>query len=144
MREDCLRDIHNIGAGYKRPKDYCRTEFNAPDASCITDIKNMKQSGHCYKCGGPHFQHNCTDNIKKTVGTTCRQNTHTKITMETTTKTTFATVNNNMLQTGILSFQAPQPIRSGIYLSASTDEIKCFLGKLGQKHSFKKKSGSQH
>ena len=45
MMEDSLKDIGNIGAGYKRTKGYCRAEFNTPDISCITEVNNMKKSG---------------------------------------------------------------------------------------------------
>ena len=62
MMEECFRDIHNVGAGYELAKGYCRAKLNMPDASCIAEIKSMKKAGLCYKCGGPHFQCNCTDN----------------------------------------------------------------------------------
>ena len=49
-----------------------------------------------------------------------------------------------MLPTGNLSFQMSQPIRSSNDMSVPTDTIKCFLGQMGEKYSFKKKSNSQH
>ena len=64
MIEDCLGDIHNIVSWYERAKGYCRAKFNTLDVSCIVLVKTMKKSGKCYKCRGPLFQHNCTDNIK--------------------------------------------------------------------------------
>ena len=42
-----------------------------------------------------------------------------------------------MFPMGTLSFQASQPIRSGKHT------IKCFLAKIGERYSFKKKQDSQ-
>ena len=47
--------------------------------------------------------------------------------------------NNNTLPTGTLSFQASQQIKSGNDISFSINTIKCFLGKLCEKYSLKKK-----
>ena len=58
---ECFRDIHNIGTGYESAKGYCRAEFNTPDAPCTAEAKTMQKAGPCYICGGPYFQHNCTD-----------------------------------------------------------------------------------
>ena len=49
-----------------------------------------------------------------------------------------------MIPTGTLSFQASQPFRSSNDVSIRIDTIKSFLGKLGQKYSFKKESDSHH
>ena len=46
--------------------------------------------------------------------------------------------NTHWFPAGTLSFQASQPIRSGKDISVSIDTIKWFLGKIGEKHSFKK------
>ena len=53
--------ICNIGSGYKRAISNCRAKFNTPYVSCVAEVKTMKKSGPCYKCGGPHFPRNCTD-----------------------------------------------------------------------------------
>ena len=50
---------------------------------------------------------------------------------------------SNMFPMGTLSFQASQPIRSGNDMLVSIDTIKCFLGKIGERYSFKKKPDSQ-
>ena len=47
-----------------------------------------------------------------------------------------------MLPMEALSFQASQPIRSGKDILVSIDTIKCFLGKIGERDSFKKKPDS--
>ena len=49
-----------------------------------------------------------------------------------------------MFPMGSLSFQASQSIRTAKDMSVGTDTIKCFLGKLGEGCSFKKRLDSQH
>ena len=53
--EDCFRDIHNIGVGYKRPNNSCRAAFNTPEASMVTEVETLKEPDLCYKCAGPQF-----------------------------------------------------------------------------------------
>ena len=48
-----------------------------------------------------------------------------------------------MFLTGSLSFQASQPIRSSDDMSVSVHTIKCVIGKIGDKCSFKRKSNNQ-
>ena len=85
MMEECFRDIHNIGAGYKQAKGYCRDIFSLSDASGINEIKTMKKTGPCYKCGGPHFQQDCTNNINNKI--------QTKISMSATKREAYAWIN---------------------------------------------------
>ena len=92
------------------------------------------------KFRGPHFQFNCTDNIK---------NSSNKFQTKTPTQLNHNGNNykdnfcnsrkNNMFPTGTLSFQASHPIKSGNDFSVSIDAIKHFGGKPGQNYSFKKK-----
>ena len=48
-----------------------------------------------------------------------------------------------MFSTGTLSFQESQQIRPGDNMSLSIDTIKCFIAKIQEKYSLKKKSNSQ-
>ena len=48
--------------------------------------------------------------------------------------------NSSMFLVGTLSFQASQQISSGDDISVIIDTIKCFIGKIGEKYSFKKTS----
>ena len=75
--EDCLKDIHNIGTGYERAIGYCRSESNTQNVSSIIEDKTMKKSGTCYKCRGPHFQHNCTHIMKNSINKFEAKNPHT-------------------------------------------------------------------
>ena len=56
MMEECYRGIRNIRARYEWAKGYCRVHFNIPDTSCITEIKNMRKRGPCYKFREPYLQ----------------------------------------------------------------------------------------
>ena len=49
MKDDCFRDIHNIGTGYKKAKGYCRTEHNTPEV--IPEVKIMRN-------------HDCATNVE--------------------------------------------------------------------------------
>ena len=40
--KDCFRDIHNIGTGYEKAKDYYRAKYNIPETSVITEFKTMR------------------------------------------------------------------------------------------------------
>ena len=65
IMEECLKDIHNIGMGYELAKGYCRAELGIQDTSGINEIKPVKKTDLCFKCGGPHFQYKCTSNSNK-------------------------------------------------------------------------------
>ena len=51
----------NIGDGYERAKGYWGADFNTLEGSMTTVVKTMKEPASCYKCGGLHFQNNCTN-----------------------------------------------------------------------------------
>ena len=48
-----------------------------------------------------------------------------------------------MFLTGTLSFHSSKPIRPGDNMLVSIDTIKSFIGKIGEKYSFKKKSSKK-
>ena len=59
--EDCFRNIYISSTGYERAQEYCRADFNIPEASMITELKTTKEPGPCYKSSGSHFQNNYTN-----------------------------------------------------------------------------------
>ena len=54
MMANCLKDIHNIGAGYEKAKGYCRASYNTLEAPVITDVKTVRKPGSYYKYGEPN------------------------------------------------------------------------------------------
>ena len=139
---ECFRDICNIGVGYEWAKGYYRAKIRMSDASGINEIKAVKKTGLCYKCGGSHLQCECTSNgNKKFWNKPATQQLHK---CNCTNKFDNNKTSKNMFPTGTLLCQASHPITSGKDMSASIDIIKHFLGKLGEKYSFKKKLHTQH
>ena len=108
-------------------KGYCRAEINTPKISCITEVKTMKKTWHCYKCRGLHIQYNCTDKSSNTFHaktSTCQHHKGNKCTDKFQNKKI-----NNIFPMGTLSFHESQPVRSGKDMLVSIDTIKCFLEK---------------
>ena len=140
--EECFMDIHNISTVYEWAKGYCRAKFNTLDASCITEIKTMENTGPCYKCGGTHLQCDCTNNrSNKFQAKMPTQQTHKGNNY--TDRFHNNKKNSNLFPVGTLSFQASEPIRSGKDMLLSIDTIKFFFSKIGERYSIKRKLGSQ-
>ena len=111
-----------------------------PGASDINKIKTVKKTGPCYKYGGPHCQYECTSNSNsKFQNKTTQKHKKNNYANRFHNKTS-----NNTFPMGTLSFQTSQPIRSSKDMSVSPDTIKCFLSKIEERYSFKKKMESQH
>ena len=155
-KSNMSRDSINFGP-YNTNKNCSNFVEVAPANTSNTSYHVWKHGGDaeflgrvktCSPCSerqvrGIHFQHECTSNVDNKF-----QN---KTSIQQMQKHNYANKfdNNkkrskNMFPVGTLSFQVLQPIRSGKNMSWSIITIKCFLGKLGEKYSFKKKLESQH
>ena len=140
MMEDCFRDIHNISVVYGKANGYCRAEYNISDASAILEVKTMRKP-RLLQCGGCHFQKNCTNlmesNSNKFKNKTLIQQNYKRNIY--TNKFHDNNNNNNMFSTGTPSFHAFHQAWSSDGMLVRVDTIKCFIGKIGKKYSFKKK-----
>ena len=133
VMEDCFRDICNIDAWYEKVKGYCSAKYNAPEASAITEAKTMREPRLCYKCGGLHFQSNCT-NLKKSNSNIFQNKTTKQQNYKGNNYTNkFCDNKGNMFLKGTMSFQASQQIRPSDDILVNIDSIKCFIGKRGEK-----------
>ena len=128
--EECFRDIQNFDVRYEKAKGCCRTEFNMPEASLITEMKPIKKPGPCYKCGGLHFQANCINQMAN-INNKFQNRTLTQQTYQGNITYKFCNNkdNSNMFPVGTLSFQAPQQVQSSDDMLVSICTIKCFLEK---------------
>ena len=112
-----------------------------PDASGINEIKAVKKTDPCYKCRRPHLQYECTSNGNNKFPNTTKQQMQK---CNCTNKFGNNKTSKNMFPMGTLSFQISQLIRSSKDILVHIDSIKCFLGKLGESYSFKRKPETVH
>ena len=101
----------------------------------------MKKTGPCYKCRGPHFQCECTNNGNNKF----QNNTTTQQAQKNNFGNEFHNnkTSNNMFSMETLSFQTSKPIKSSKDMLVSIDTTKCFWEKY-ERYSFKEKMKSQH
>ena len=118
------------------------TNKNFSNCIQVAPENNSDSSYHTWKCAeNPTFKVNihitATSNFKKQEHNKCKKHNY---------KNKFGNSKTSkyMFPTGTLLFHISQMIRSVKDISVSIESIKCFLGMLGERYSFKKKPEIPH